>query len=123
MAFTRDCTFGNMMLDPSNMFPESFHPSAMDRSKDFRRKAKWYSRTRRPTRYLLIDFGLSRRYDPANGPPLDLPIRGGDKSAPEHQDRVTLRNPFFTDVYHLGNLVREYYMQVNAFLSTRDTPC
>ena len=109
------------MLDPSNMFPESFHPSVIDRSKDFRRKAKWYSRTRRPTRYLLIDFGLSRRYDPANGPPLDLPIRGGDKSAPEHQDRVTLRNPFFTDVYHLGNLVREYYIQVYAssFLPTR----
>ncbi|KAH9987573.1 hypothetical protein BJV77DRAFT_1152165 [Russula vinacea] len=73
----RDCTYGNLMLDPSNMFPESFHPSVIDRSKDFRRKAKWYSRTRRPTRYLLIDFGLSRRYDPANGPPLDLPIRGG----------------------------------------------
>jgi hypothetical protein len=112
MAYTRDCTYGNIMLDPSNMFPESFHPAAIDRSKDFRRKVKWYSRTRRPTRYLLIDFGLSRRYDPANGPPLDLPIRGGDKSAPEHEDRETLRNPFPTDVYHLGNLIREYYIQV-----------
>jgi hypothetical protein len=88
MAYTRDCTYGNIMLDPSNMFPESFHPAVIDRSKDFRRKAKWYSRTRRPTRYLLIDFGLSRRYDPANGPSLDIPIRGGDKSAPGHQDRV-----------------------------------
>ena len=105
------------MLDPSNMFPESFHPAVIDRSKDFRRKAKWYSRTRRPTRYLLIDFGLSRRYDPANGPPLDKPLRGGDKSAPEHQDRVTPCNPFPTDVYYLGNLVREYYIQVYAFPS------
>ena len=103
------------MLDPSYMFPESFHPADIGRSKDFRRKAKWYSRTRRPTRYLLIDFGLSRRYDPANGPPLDKPLRGGDKSAPEHQDRVTPCNPFPTDVYYLGNLVREYYIQVYAF--------
>ena len=110
------------MLDPSDMFPESFHPAMIDRSKDFRRKAKWYSRTRRPTRYLLIDFGLSRRYDLANGPPLDLPVRGGDKSAPEHRDRVTLCNPFQTDVYHLGNVIREDFMQVYTFLSLSNTP-
>ena len=107
-----DCTAGNIMLDPSNMYPESFHPVEMNRSRDFRRKAKWYSRTRRPTKYLLIDFGLSRRYDPANGPPLDKPYRGGDKSAPEHQDTETFCNPFPTDVYYLGNLVREEYLQV-----------
>ena len=121
-TYIRDCTSENIMLDPSNMFPESFHPADIERSKDFRRKAKWYSRTRRPTRYLLIDFGLSRRYDPANGPPLDQPLRGGDKSAPEHQDRVTLApcNPFPTDVYYLGNLVREDYIQVRDFVSPHD---
>jgi len=107
----RDCTSENIMLDPSNMYPESFHPAEIERSKDFRGKAKWYSRTRRPTRYLLIDFGLSRRYDPANGPPLEIPLRGGDKSAPEHRDMKTPCNPFPTDVYYLGNLVREYYIQ------------
>ena len=121
-ATTRDCTPLNIMLDPSNMYPESFHPVKINRStKDFDRKAKRYSRTRRPTRYLLIDFGLSRRYDPANGPPLDQPLRGGDKSAPEHQDRVTPCNPFPTDVYYLGNLVREYYILVRAFASSRHT--
>jgi len=104
------------MLDPSNMYPESFHPAEIERSKDFRRKAKWYSRTRRPTRYLLIDFGLSRRYDPANGPPLEKPLRGGDKSAPEHQNTNTPCDPFPTDIYYLGNMVREDIMQVNAFV-------
>ncbi|KAI9461048.1 kinase-like domain-containing protein, partial [Russula earlei] len=107
----RDCTSENIMLDPSNMFPNPFHPAAIERGKDFRRKAKWYSRTRRPTRYLLIDFGLSRRYDPANGPPLEKKLRGGDKSAPEHQDMSTPCNPFPTDVYYLGNVVRENYIQ------------
>ena len=100
------------MLDPSGMYPNSFHPVDPKKSRDFRRKAKGYSRTRRPTRYLLIDFGLSRFYDPANGPPLDEPLRGGDKSAPEHQDRITPCNPFPADVYYLGNLAREHYMQV-----------
>jgi len=107
----RDCTYENIMLDPSNMYPESFHPVEIGRSKDFRRNAKGYSRTWRPTRYLLIDFGLSRRYDPANGPPLDRPFRGGDKSAPEHQDGQTYCDPFPTDVYYLGNLVREHYIK------------
>src|SRR6266702_8752523 len=107
-----DCTYENIMLDPSGMYPDSFHPVDPKKSKDFRRKAKGYSRTRRPTRYLLIDFGLSRRYDPAAGPPLDQPLRGGDKSAPEHQDGETPCNPFPTDVYYLGNLVREDYLKV-----------
>jgi serine/threonine protein kinase len=115
----RDCTSENIMLDPSDMYPKSFHPVEMGRNKDFRGKAKGYSRTRRPPRYLLIDFGLSRQYDPANGPPLDQPIHGGDKSAPELQDGKTPYNPFPTDVYYLGNLVREDYMQVRSFTCLR----
>lgn len=104
------------MLDPSNMYPNSFHPVVTRRSKDYRRTAKGYSRTWRPTKYLLIDFGLSRLCDPANGPPLVRPIHGGDKSAPENRNRKTLYNPFPTDVYYLGNLAREHYMEV---LTTR----
>ena len=100
------------MLDPSGMYPESFHPIAINRSKDFRKNAKAYSRTRRPPRYLLIDFGLSRQYDPANGSPLDGPLRYGEKSEPEHQDRVTSWNPFPTDVYYMGSLVRLQFFQV-----------
>jgi hypothetical protein len=102
------------MLDPSRMYPQSFHPVDIGRSKDYRRSAKKYTRTRRPPRYFLIDFGHSRQYDPANGPPLDQPLMGGDKSAPEHQDQTKLCNPFPTDVYYLGNLVREDYIQVRA---------
>jgi hypothetical protein len=112
----RDCTSENIMLDPTNMYPTSFHPVALGRSKDFRRKAKAYSRTRRPSRYLLIDLGLSRQYDPANGPPVDVPLHGGDKSAPELQKGKTSYNPFPTDVYYLGNLVREDYMEVRHFV-------
>ncbi|KAN0140572.1 Protein kinase-like domain containing protein [Lactarius tabidus] len=106
----RDCTAQNIMLDPSNMYPESFHPVVTNRSRDFRRKAKAYSRTWRPTRYLLIDFGHARQYDSSKGRPLDEPLRGGDKSAPEHQNG-TLCDPFPTDVYYLGNMVREDYLQ------------
>ena len=112
ILFVRDCTSENVMLDPSKMYLQSFHPIDIWRIKDFRGNAKTFTRTWRPPRYFLIDFGLSRFYDPANGPPFDQPLRGGDKSAPEHQDLTTPCNPFPTDVYYLGNLVREDYIQV-----------
>ena len=97
------------MLDPSGMYPDGFHPTRNNRRGDFRGRAIRFTRTFRPTRYYLIDFGLSRRYSSRNA--LDQPIRGGDKSAPEH--RVgNLCNPFHTDIYYLGNLLRKHFLFV-----------
>jgi serine/threonine protein kinase len=102
------------MLDPSEMYPQGFHPVQIDRSRDFKGKSQAYDRTQRPPRYYLIDFGLSRQYNSRNA--LDNPIRGGDKSAPEHQ-HGRRSNPFHTDIYHFGNLVRLCFIQVNALRS------
>ena len=122
ILFVRDCTSLNIMLDPSRMYPKSFHPMEIGRSRDFRGNAKGRTRTWCRPRYFLIDLGLSRKYDPANGPPLEIPLRGGDKSAPEHRDMATPCNPFPTDVYYLGNLVREGYMQVCTSIRFRIRP-
>lgn len=50
----------------------------------------------------------TRRHDPEAGPPLELPIRSRDRSAPEFQgegyDQAS--NPFVTDVYYLGNEIK-----------------
>jgi hypothetical protein len=99
------------MLDPSDMHPKGFHPVKIDRSKDFKGKSQQYDRTLRPPRYYLIDFGLSRQYNSRDA--LDNPVRGGDKSVPEHQLGRRC-NPFHTDIYHLGNLVRLRFVKVNA---------
>ena len=109
-TFTRsDCTANNIMLDPSGMYPLGFHPSQINRDRDFRGRAKRYTRTDRPPRYYLIDFGLSRRYPSRYV--VDEPLRGGDRTAPEHR-RGKRCNPFPTDVYYLGNLVREQFLMV-----------
>lgn len=110
--FLRDCTANNIMLDPSGMYPNGFHPIKINRSRDFKSKLQRFDRTQRPPRYYLIDFGLSRQYSSRNA--LDDPLRGGDKSAPEHQSRRRC-NPFQTDIYHLGNLVRERFIKVRVF--------
>jgi hypothetical protein len=97
------------MFDPSEMYPDGFHPTKPDRTRDFKGKAKRYTRIQRPPFYYLIDFGLSRQY--LSREELDEPLRGGDKSAPEHQNG-TWCNPFRTDIYYLGNLVRQEFMRV-----------
>ncbi|KAI0044614.1 hypothetical protein FA95DRAFT_1583688 [Auriscalpium vulgare] len=107
----RDCTHNNIMLDSSRMYPAGFHPNKIDRRRDFKGRAKHYTRTQIRPRYLYIDFGLSQRYGPEDTP-LVLPARGGDKTAPEHNDYDTPHDPFPTDVYYLGNLVKERFMAV-----------
>jgi hypothetical protein len=66
----------NIMFDPSEMYPQGFHPTQIDRSGDFKGRAKQYSRTKPPPRYYLVDFdfGLSRQYRSRKA--LDVP-RGG----------------------------------------------
>jgi hypothetical protein len=99
------------MLDPSRMYPKGYHPTQIHRRQDFKGRAKRYTRTDRPPRYYLIDFGLSRRYPSRNVS--EEPLRGGDRSAPEHH-RGGWCNPFYTDIYYLGNLVRNSFMRVSV---------
>ncbi|KAJ7467078.1 hypothetical protein FB451DRAFT_1484177 [Mycena latifolia] len=57
-----DCFGSNIMMDGSRMFPDGFHPMSPKRKRDFYSgRAKFYTRTQRPPKYYLIDFGLSRR--------------------------------------------------------------
>lgn len=103
----------NIMLDPHDMYPNLYHLVATDSNRDYKRDARHYSRTRRPCKYYWTDFGLSRRYEPDNLNPLEVPILGGDKSVPEFKEDETIpRNPFPTDVHYLGNLIREDFIQV-----------
>ncbi|KAK0209765.1 hypothetical protein IW262DRAFT_1244136, partial [Armillaria fumosa] len=62
--------------------------------------------------YYLIDFGHAHRYDPADGIPSELILQGADRTAPEHLKPVALFecNPFPTDIYYLGNMLREYFL-------------
>ena len=63
------------------------------------------SRTHNPLKYYLIDFGLSRLYKPEDGPHLEMPSWGGDKSVPEFRFKEPC-DPFAVDVYCIGNYVR-----------------
>jgi hypothetical protein len=104
------------MMDASDMYPDGFHPVAQDKTRDFNGTAKYHTRTQKPPKYYFVDFGISRRYDPAKDSPLEDPIIGGDKSVPEFQgDRAFERSdPFLTDVYYIGNMVRRDFLLVGV---------
>jgi hypothetical protein len=101
------------MFDPSGMYPNGFHPVKIDKKRNFKGKATSYTRTQRPPRYILIDFGLSRQYSTRDV--VDEPLRGGDKTAPEHRIQRS-SNPFYTDIYYIGNLVREKFVMVRVHI-------
>ncbi|KAJ7165137.1 hypothetical protein C8R46DRAFT_1192814 [Mycena filopes] len=108
----RDCSVLNIVMDPSKMYPYGFHPIKSWRNPANDDLAFTLTRTQCWPRYYLIDFGLSRQYNPQNGPPLEEVIRGGDKSPPEHQQESC--NPFPTDIYYLGNLLKEEFIHSDA---------
>ncbi|KAJ7142051.1 kinase-like domain-containing protein [Mycena crocata] len=118
----RDCNGNNIMMDGSEMFPKGYHPQFPKMKRDsYSRKAKYYTRTQRPPKYYFIDFGLSRRYETRDPPPRQPPILGGDKSVPEFRfsangDPPQPCDPFPTDVYYLGNLIRTDFLEGNPIL-------
>lgn len=111
----------NFMMESKDMFPEGYHPQRFSfcarryglmRKPDLSGPAKFFTRTQRPPKYYLIDFGMSRQYDASDTCPLVPPILGGDSTVPEFKLPYQLHNPYWTDVYCAGNLVRQYFMQV-----------
>ncbi|KAJ7680994.1 hypothetical protein DFH06DRAFT_1405821 [Mycena polygramma] len=92
----RDCKSDNIMMDASKMFPDGCHPRDIKEKPDLSGKAKFYTRTQRPPKYYLIDFGLSRRYPTRDPAPLDVPAGGGGITVPEYRTQQ-LCNPFAAD--------------------------
>ncbi|KAJ6502012.1 kinase-like domain-containing protein [Mycena sanguinolenta] len=106
----RDCTSSNIMMDGAALYREPFHPIEQDRTRDYRAKAhQSFTRTQHPVKYYLTDFGLSRRYKPEERPPLEPTVRGADRTAPEMN--LDACDPFPTDVYYLGNLIKTEFLE------------
>ncbi len=97
------------------MFPEGFHPAAPSMTRDFKGKAKYKARSQTSPRYYIIDFGLSIRYEDTEKPTVAYPVRGQDKTVPEFVQGVDgTYDPFPTDIYYLGNFIREHFFEVSC---------
>ncbi|KAF8162480.1 hypothetical protein K438DRAFT_298879 [Mycena galopus ATCC 62051] len=105
----RDCSLLNILQDPTQLFPRGFHPVNYYFNPNNDDLAYSITRTECWPRYYLIDFGLSRRYDPSKGPPLERVTPGSGRNPPEYSD--TECNPFPTDIYFLGNLLKHHFIR------------
>jgi len=113
-----DCSGVNIMMDASAMYPDGYHPQEPWRKRDLSGLANHYTRTQRPPKYYLIDFGLSTQYDTRDPPPMERVIRGADRSVPEFEitnDHGPLPcNPFPIDIYYVGNMIRTDFLNGTA---------
>ena len=100
------------MMDGSNLCIEPFHPVNPSMKRDFSGFARFKTRTEQPPKYYFIDFGLSRRYNSIVNAS-DLPVWGGDRDVPEFQDYDRPCNPFPTDVFCMGNAIKQDFLVVS----------
>ncbi|KAJ3846558.1 hypothetical protein EV368DRAFT_88825 [Lentinula lateritia] len=84
-------------------------PMAPKKRYDWSGRALHFSRTRCPPRYYLIDFGCSRMYDPSQPRPLEYSLKSGGYIPPEGLADIPC-DPFATDVFFLGNLMRTSFL-------------
>ncbi|KAL1689451.1 hypothetical protein GGG16DRAFT_93562, partial [Schizophyllum commune] len=94
------CTY-NLMLGPTDLFPEGFHFVMQSFSADGQTVGLNYrERANVPSvRYFVIDFGLSTQ-DQA----LVTGVYGADKTVPELSWEIPY-NPFKVDVYQFGRVI------------------
>ncbi|TBU31672.1 kinase-like domain-containing protein [Dichomitus squalens] len=111
-----DIKFNNVMMDTVPLLSEIPHPTYWhsDKSYDFKRSIKTRTRTSYPPRYYYIDFGLSYELSPEEPSPRLRVALGGDKSAPEYKNRDAPLDPYKLDIYCLGNLIREHFINVRS---------
>ena len=101
------------MMEYEKMFPKGHHPNMDLLKPDLSGRAKYYTRTQRPSKYFIIDFGMSRRYESDNDSPQELTVT--DKG-------VFSQNPFQVDIHLAGELVRQTFLDVSqaSFVSHAD---
>ncbi|KAF7319142.1 Protein kinase domain-containing protein [Mycena chlorophos] len=107
----RDLSLLNIMQDPSRLYPRGFHPVNYCLDPAHEGPAYCITRTRCWPRYYLIDFGLSRQYDPAQGPPLEPVASGTHSYLPEYASGTGACNPFPADIYALGILLKRHFLR------------
>ncbi|KAG6818246.1 hypothetical protein H0H93_006568 [Arthromyces matolae] len=113
-----DCKWNNILGDLSPLYRHPPHPFRSGKRRDFKGYTRVaFSRTARPVKYYLIDFGLSKVYQ-NNETRLMTPPWGGDKSVPEHLiPNAPPCNPFLVDVYCIGNVIKQRFLDGNARLN------
>jgi len=104
----RDCTYKNIMMDATAMYPRGFHPINESFLPDAKTMARHRPRTSVPVRYYYIDYGLSVHIPPDVHRKAAVGSDGRDQEVPELSDDVPY-DPFKVDIFIAGNLFRRMF--------------
>lgn len=112
------------MMDATGMYhPDGFHPCFPGVNANYTALATSpYTRTERPPKYYLIDFGLSRQFGEGETPLASDLTPGTDDTAPEYDDDAKPLNAYFIDVYCAGNMIRKEFIDVRFVARTTRFP-
>ena len=67
----------------------------------------------KPVKYYIVDLDQARQYERLENA-LERSVVKGEGAAPEFQNALDRQNPFPTDVYYIGNVVRETFLKVSS---------
>lgn len=110
-----DCTYKNLMMDATAMYPRGAHPVHDLFLPDAITLARPLPRTSVPLKYYFVDYGISVYIPPDVQPKLVLGTLGRDQEVPELSDEVPY-DPFKADVFIIGNFLRRAFYEVCACL-------
>ena len=105
-------------MSTREMWPEPFHVQMPHRNPTLTDDVKEpFTRTSRPPKYYIIDFGMSRQYSPDNPHPIETAPDGGDRTVPEFGDGCSrvAHDPFAVDIYCVGNVIQERILDVRPY--------
>lgn len=103
----RNCVPSNLVMDAEPLYPRGFHPVILSQTRDLKASAPYYTRANIsvPIKYYLADFSLSSRI------PAELPRQVTDRTCADNEVRELMDDfrpdPFKTDVFVLGNSLRQ----------------
>lgn len=99
----RDCSYSNVWMDATTLYPHGFHPSDQDALPSRYRSCKGLSRSPlRPTKYYFGGFGVALHIDGINTPPLIM--RDGLNGTIPELLQPESYDPFKLDIFVLGKL-------------------
>ncbi|KAJ3908078.1 hypothetical protein F5879DRAFT_919380 [Lentinula edodes] len=105
----RDCARNNLGMDANSMYTRQYHPIEQKKRYNWSGRALHHSRTRCPPKYYFIDFGRSEMYDPSEPRRLEYALKSGGYTPPEGDADIPC-DPFATDVYILGTMIRTSFL-------------
>ena len=103
-------------MDGSPLYPLGHHPVRTNYSSNGVYEINPLSRQEHPVKYYFIDFGLSCHFKPGDSP-LVVGTKGRDKEPPELSDKHPY-NPFQLDIFILGNVYLQEFVQVCIIILT-----